>query len=526
MQIACQLRLLAKGGAKGVALSVAIVSSLVVFAASGCGSKEDAKAAGKKNGGGRPPARVRVIPVREMSLSPRVIAVGTLTAVRTSTIASGANGIVDKYDIEEGQWVDMNAVLSKLRMVSSQRQLNEAEKLLELRKAETVESKSTRDEEIQAAKFRLEAAKIAMKIAKQRHTRALEAYRQGAINREAMDEAEERQKLTLAMFQEAEQNHKLLKAGPRKEKQLQAKAREEAQAENLEYLKAEHAKRTTLAPFAGYVVQEHTEVGQWLAKGDPVVTLADMNHMDVVVNVDQTDIRHVRIGKAAKIRVQGFPRAEVKTSDGTLTGLIVSESATTLTLITDKGPRKTIPVAAIQSRKEVLWTGTIVNIVPRSDWKTGARGFPVKVRLPNRFREIAVESASGKPTVRKVPVLKEGMMVTVTFEGEQQAMFMVPKDALIRSTMGMKVNIFKPSADGKGAGSTFQIGVQTGISKGDLIQITPKPTNPGESVQIVALKPGQKPTGRETLVVEEGGERLMPVQANVIADTKATEKKE
>ena len=503
-----------------------ILSSGLVFALAGCGGGDESAAA-KQGGGERPPARVRVTAVVEKKLSPRVIAVGTLTAVRTSTIASGANGVVEHYDVEEGQWVDVKTVLSKLRMVSSQRQINEAKKLLKLREHETKESKTTRPEEINAAKFRMNAAKIARDIAKKRYDRALLASRQGAINKEDMDEAEQRMLQTEKMYQEAVQNHKLLEDGPRKEKRLQAIAREEAQFENVKYLEAEHLKRTTLAPFAGYIVKEHTYIGQWLSKGDPVVTLAKLDQMDVVVNVDQTEIRHVRLGQQAKVNVQGFPIVKVETTEKKkVTGLIDNESATSIDIIDDKGERHTIQRAAIKSRKSLRWTGTIVQIVPKSEWKTGARGFPVKVRINNRFRKVSIQGKeeTDKPTVRRVPVLKEGMMVTVTFEGTEQPMFMVPKDALIRSTQGMKVNIFRPSADGKSPGSSFQVGVQTGISEGNLIQITPKPTNPGEVVKIVALKDGEKPTGRETQVVYEGGERLMPVHGKVIAVPKKTSK--
>lgn len=496
-----------------------VLCSGIVLTLAGCGGDDENAAAAKQGGGARPPARVRVTEVVEKKLSPRVLAVGTLTAVRTSTIASGANGVVEHYDVEEGQWVDAKKVLSKLRMVSSQRQLEEAKKLLKLREHETKESKSARPEEINAAKFRMNAAKIARDIAKKRYDRALLASRQGAINKEDMDEAEQRMLQTEKMYQEAEQNHKLLEDGPRKEKQLQAKAREEAQAENVKYLEAEHAKRTTLAPFAGYIVKEHTYIGQWLSKGDPVVTLAKLDQMDVIVNVDQTEVRHVRLGQSAKVNVQGFPIVELITSYGVVKGLIDSESATSIDVIDEKGQRHTIERAAIKSRRLLPWTGTIVQIVPKSEWKTGARGFPVKVRIDNRFRNVRIptKDKTGKPTIRRVPVLKEGMMVTVAFEGAEQPMFMVPKDALIRSTQGMKVNIFRPSAAGSPKGSSVQVGVQTGISEGDLIQITVKPTNKGE---IVSITPGK------TLVVYEGGERLMPVHGNVIAVPKTASKKQ
>ncbi|NIR27176.1 MAG: HlyD family secretion protein, partial [Gammaproteobacteria bacterium] len=35
------------------------------------------------------------------------------------------------------------------------------------------------------------------------------------------------------------------------------------------------AKKIIRAPFAGFVVKEHTQLGEWVDKGGPIVTIAD-----------------------------------------------------------------------------------------------------------------------------------------------------------------------------------------------------------------------------------------------------------
>ena len=79
---------------------------------------------------------------------------------------------------------------------------------------------------------------------------------------------------------------------------MQAAARLEAQVKHVEFLKAELEKRTTKAPFDGFVVEEHTNAGQWLSKGAPVVTLADLKFVEVEVQVDQQYIDQIQPGES------------------------------------------------------------------------------------------------------------------------------------------------------------------------------------------------------------------------------------
>jgi len=510
----CTRRIAAWAPVLVVLLTVALGAAL-----SGCGKSETAQAKGqqgKKKSGGRPPALIRVEPVVERMLAPKVIVVGTVTPIRKSIVASGANGVVDYYHVEEGEWIEQGAVLSELRMESSRRQIAQAEELLEQYKAEYDEALSYEPELVEAAKFRKEAAEIAMTIAQQRYQRAVDAYEKQAINENDLDDAEERAKQTAADYKAALAEYQRLKGGPRPEKRQQAQRKVNAQQEHVGFLNAEHAKRTTKAPFPGFIVAEHSYVGQWLSKGDPVATLARLDYVDVVVNVDQSNIHLIQLGQQAGVTIDGAHLTRLTTKDDrVLQGLIEKESAADIVLVDADGQSHTVSKDDIAVRETRPWTGTVVQIIARSDWQTGSRGFPVKVRIPNRFRHVSVPSDKSEPErqrgkkqptrTRKQPVLKEGMMATVTFRGTKVKTYLVPKDALVRSTQGMKVNFFRPSPDNPKQGSTFQVRVKTGIADGEYIQITPHPANPGE---VISLKPGM-------LVVTEGGERLLPVHSPV-----------
>ena len=123
------------------------------------------------------------------------------------------------------------------------------------------------------------------------------------------------------------------------------------------------------APFAGQVVLEATEVGQWLAEGDKVLELADLSLVKVMVPIPE----------------QLLPRLAVKTpADVTFDAL---------------------PGAA--------FNGTLTAIVPRGD--AAARTFPVEVSVANPRGEILA-----------------GMLARVTFRtGQEEEKLLVPKDAFV-----------------------------------------------------------------------------------------------
>jgi len=487
-----------------VALAFAVGSVLLI---GGCGKGDDAEAKGN-TGGKRPPPLIRVGPVVEKSLAPRVVVVGTVTAKRKSIVASGANGVVDTYSVDEGEWVKQGTILSQLRMKSSNRELAQAKAIEKQRKAEYDEAQKFRTELINQAKFHMNAAKTSWETAKRKLALARRAYKNNAIDSDRMEDAVEQEKRTSALYLAAKADHERLVAGPRTEKRIQAQQAWEAQKEQVGFLEAEQEKRTTRAPFSGYVVSEHSFDGQWLSKGDPVATIAMLDEVDVVVNVDQSDIQHVQLGELADVSIQGVELVSVVTSDNrNVTGLPLTESAAKLILVDESGEKQAVLKSEIASRKTVPWTGRIVQIVPKSDWQTGSRGFPVKVRIKNRFRSIVIQPEDGgEPRKRIQPILKEGMMATVTFQGAEVATYLVPKDALVRSTQGINVHVYRPSKENFKQGRTMRLRVQTGIGLGNLIQVIPDPANPGEPKK---LTPGM-------YVVTEGGERLAPVQGEVI----------
>jgi len=148
-----------------------------------------------------------------------------------------------------------------------------------------------------------------------------------------------------------------------------------AQEAVVEGVEDDIGKCTITAPFDGRITEESTEVGQWLEKGDSVISMLQMDYVKVRVPVPEKYIQHLNVGDKSEVN---FPAL------GSITR-----------------------------------TGHIIHIVPQADKR--ARTFPVFVKIDN-----------------KDELIKSGMFAEATFEmGTLLSATMILKDGIVRRG-GMK----------------------------------------------------------------------------------------
>ena len=390
-----------------------------------------------------PPPVIKVKAAEVRPISRKIHVVGGVRPSDTSVVASASDGIIDEYTAEEGRFVEKGTVLSVLKMETTNLGIAEAEAVLRERKAALEELEAGyRQEEKDEARSLMQAAQAVRESTAARRGRVERLFMQKAANQDDLDDAREKAEAGEQAFLAAESRWKRLEAGPRPEEIAQAKARFEAQREQVDFLKAEKEKRNTKAPFDGFIAQEHAYVGMYLSKGDPVVTLINLSTVDVTVQVEQRDVAEIRVGD-------------------------------TVSLSEDE-------------RGTEQWPGVVHAIVPRSNWETGSRGFPVKVRVQNKL------VPSGETVV---PVLKEGMMLHAMFTCRPKTALLVHKDAVVRSMAGSVVYVFDPDPKREGLGKVRAVKVVEGDSNQDWLAVTADGIEEG------------------SLIVVEGAERLGPTAA-------------
>ncbi len=273
-----------------------------------------------KKGGGPPPALVKVSPVVEKEVVTRITLVGTAEPWSETLVASEEAGLVRKMLVDEGDWVKMNQTLC-IQDASQLRLKIEAARAV-LAEAEVMQARAQREWERQKRLFLI-----------------------NSVSKKAYENAQ---------FD--------VGAARKKVARLQAE---------LYTLLDQVKKKTIYAPVSGYVVERHTLKGQWLGKGDPVVTLTVIDPIRVMVPVPERYIPTVKKGESATVTFDALPEQRFK--------------------------------------------GVITAVIPRAD--KASRTFPVRIEIPNP-----------KGTI------KAGMLGRATMPvGRPHKAILIPKDALVLS---------------------------------------------------------------------------------------------
>ncbi|MCH2611303.1 MAG: efflux RND transporter periplasmic adaptor subunit, partial [Pirellulales bacterium] len=250
---------------------------------------------------------VRVANIEKKVLAASQMNVGTVTPIRTSIIGSAVDGRVLQLLVEEGEAVEANQPVARLRTAILEIQLAGAKAeltQLEQRLAE-LENGAT-DEEVLQSQARMLAAEASRKFASWDYKRLSELFDKGQVVTEnelqkAQSDAEKEEQL----YQLANASHKLLIRGPRPEQIAQAKAQLLAQQESIRGIIEQIDRHTLRAPFNGYITVKHSEIGQWLGKGDPVVEIIQLDKVDVLTHVVTRNIKQLKIGTPVRVEVDG-----------------------------------------------------------------------------------------------------------------------------------------------------------------------------------------------------------------------------
>ncbi|MBW1981052.1 MAG: efflux RND transporter periplasmic adaptor subunit [Deltaproteobacteria bacterium] len=327
----------------------------------------------------RPPAApVKVARVTSVKMRPQVTLIGNAEPSVTSVVAAEVEGLVKQFSAEEGTFLQKGDVIARL----------EATLLLK---------------DLQAARANRTEVEARLNNARAELRRSAKLLATKAIaDKKYTDDLAEVETLEARMMR--------------------------MQAE-IGRLQDEIAKKTIEAPFSGFVVEEHAQVGEWLSKGGPVITLADLKNIEVLVDVPERYISRVRVGDPVRVTVDAL-------NPGTFQGKVIA-------------------------------------VIPVGD--TAARTFPVKVAVHN-------------PDAR----IMGAMLCRVSLPlGEEQAVLAVPKDAVVNR--GARYLLFtvengkaRPIPVGLGRAANSMIEVKGPVKEGMVVVVRGNERlRPGQPVQVI-----------------------------------------
>ncbi len=381
--------------------------------------------------------------------------VGTVTPVRRSSVGSAVDGRVAEFPINNGDFVRKGQPLAQLLTETIGHEVAAARSELKLREVELLELENgTRPEELRRAKAVMLADQALLEYERKRLKRAQDLFDRTAINDDELQLIVSEATRAEQKYQQSFEDHAIAVAGPRIEQIEQARARVAMQQSITQKLTDQLGKHTIKAPFDGYIVAEHSEVGQWVQRGQLVAEVVALDEVDVVAQVLENHAAHVEIGQVVRVEVPALPGH--------------------------------------------VFTGRVVSVVPQADLRS--RTFPVGVRVKNEL------AGSG-------PLLKSGMLAKTTLPtGPQTKAMLVPKDALVLGGPQPAVYVVIPAE--KEGQTVRPVPVALGIASGPLIQIVGD-LKPGDQVVVRGnerLRPGQpiKVTGTVDVPAERSKTTELP----------------
>jgi HlyD family secretion protein len=214
-------------------------------------------------------------------------------AVAEASVSSARQQVISQQTAVDRAQVDLNTARRELKRVTD---------LIESGVASRLEYDTAKDRydqakiSVETAKANLEAQKIAVKEAQER------ANQQKAAVQEAKTSIRSSEMI-------ANQNQALLRGQS-----------------------SQRSKATQVSPLNGVVADIPTRVGEFAVanlSSTPLMTIADMNTINVEVNVDETEINNVAVGQEAKVKVDALGDKELKAVVTQKNPLAIAKSDTT-----------------------------------------------------------------------------------------------------------------------------------------------------------------------------------------------------
>jgi len=238
----------------------------------GCGEQQAAQSPK-----GRPPSPVRVAKVAHQEVQRSVTLVGTVEPWKRSVVASEIEGLVVEFLVEEGMAVKRGRVLARLRTNTLNIRLNSA---------------------------------LAF------HREAQTRHRQARIDLERVKALIEKELVTQKEYDDAIAEESALR-----QRLTQLKT-------TINQVRLELSKSRIVAPYDGWIIEEFTEVGEWVEAGGPVVQLVDLTRVQVEVPLPERFVRDVRVNDPVTAVFDGLPGFK---TDGRVFSVVAQADLTTRT---------------------------------------------------------------------------------------------------------------------------------------------------------------------------------------------------
>jgi len=248
-----------------------------------------------------PRLKAKPAPANEIALSGNIEAHESLLSFKVP-------GRVIELPIEEGQQVKQNDLLARLEDSDIKQKVRIDEASVAVRQSNLdLTMAGTRDQEIKALQQTVIDAQADLALKKADSDRAQQLFSKDELSAQDRDHAATALKRADATLSAAQQRLNEAEEGARKEDIAIARANLNQARANLGLSRINAGYATLRAPSSGVITVRQAELGEVVAPGSPVVSIADLDHIWLRSYVAETDLGRIHWGQAATVTTDTYP---------------------------------------------------------------------------------------------------------------------------------------------------------------------------------------------------------------------------
>lgn len=230
-----------------------------------------------------------------------------------SVVGFKVQGRLVELPIEEGQLVKAGDLIAKLDQADYQQQVRVDEAVVKNRAAELALALSgSRVQEKRSAEQSVVDAQATLALSRADFQRYQALFAKDEVSAQVRDTYAANLKRAQANYKRSQQNYDQVKEGVRKEQVAINKASVNTARQALELSRIRLDYTSLFAPLSGVVLVRHAEIGEVLAPGTPVVTIADLDHLWLRGYIGETDLGKVKLGQSVEVTSDTFPLKSYK----------------------------------------------------------------------------------------------------------------------------------------------------------------------------------------------------------------------
>ena len=343
-------------------------------------------------------------------------ATGYIVAHHTINVNSKITGRVSWIGVEKGDKVKEGQVLVRLENQEFQAAYDQAKGATDNAKAYLEELQhGSRPEEIQQAQHNLDEARATAANDKITLDRTKELAASGVVSKQQLDDATAKYEADQQRMNSLQQAFAMSKIGPRQEEILRAQgALAQAQGQ-LDYARSQLDATLIRAPVTGTILDRTAEKGELVtsgfastATGGPqgsVVSLADLNDLQVELDIAQADFARLTPAQKAIVTTDTYPDKEYDGQIAQISPEANRQKATVQVKVQVLNPNK---YPEIQLRPEMNATVRfLANEQPRNSTRPSGVFVPSSAIRDKGSKKIVFIAYDGKVVAREVHITSQ-----------------------------------------------------------------------------------------------------------------------